>query len=150
MRKLRIDDFSFVRKLASKYSNFTIPPIYVLWLLTKIKGDICLVAEEEGKGPVAYLLAVPIEDPLNSIFVWQLSSGIRSRGEPIIALLTKLHEITRKNRTRSILFSAIPDSAHFRVLRRHLGKVTRVAPRKTKLLPGIIAPGETEYRIDLR
>src|SRR6185437_8623680 len=43
VRSLEVRDFSFVRELSSSQPNFTIPPPYVLWLLTRISPELCLV-----------------------------------------------------------------------------------------------------------
>lgn len=144
-------DFSFVRELAAKQPNFTIPPTYVLWLLMKIKGDICLVAEEKKSGPVAYLLAVPIEEQENSLYVWQLASAaIGDNDNAVLPILWKLHEITEQTKVRSMFFSAFPKSAEFRRIKRYIRTVWAAKPQATRVLADIVAPGETEYRIDLR
>ncbi len=151
MRRLRVDDFDFVRELAAKQSNFTIPPPYVLWLLTRVRGDICLVAEEEGAGPVAYLLAVPVEKPQNAFYVWQLAARPNARSHvSVLPLLKKLFEITESQEISSMFFSAIPNSAAFRRIRRYARTVWSATPKVTSTLSGIVAPGEVEYRIDLR
>jgi len=59
VRLLEIGDFQFVRNLASKQPNFTVPSTYLLWLLLRIDGAICLVSEHSTKGPLAYLVALP-------------------------------------------------------------------------------------------
>jgi hypothetical protein len=88
VRPLEIVDFSFVQDLASKQENFTVPPTYVLWLMLRIKGAISLVAEHSTRGPLAYLLAVPVEGPEDSMFVWQLAvSKGTVRGKAVLALL---------------------------------------------------------------
>lgn len=66
VRSLEVRDFSFVRELSSSQPNFTIPPPYVLWLLTRISPELCLVAEHADKGPLGYLLALPINNPPKS------------------------------------------------------------------------------------
>ncbi len=152
VRRLEVADFSFVRDLAAKQPNFTIPPPYVLWLLLKIKGDVCLVAEHDMDGPVAYLLAVPIDTPADSLYVWQLAASQQSRrhDKPVFDLLLELHRTCRRLRIRSVIFSATPGSAAFRTIRRYLWKILSIRPEVTSVLPGIVAPNETEYRVEVK
>src|SRR4051812_39896152 len=94
VRQLEIGDFAFVRDLASRQPNFTVPPPYVLWLLLQIKGAISLIAEDSIEGPLAYLLAVPVENSTNSLYVWQLA-GLQQRQKKsaALALLKELHHM---------------------------------------------------------
>ena len=95
IRRLEVSDFAFVRGLASEQPNFTIPPPYVLWLLLKIRRNVCLIAEDDRVGPVAYLLAVPVQ-PSNSLYVWQLAASEKGkRGGAVLQLLRELQRITR-------------------------------------------------------
>lgn len=150
VRRLEVADFSFVRDLAAKQSNFTIPPPYVLWLLLKIKGDICLVAEHDTYGPVAYLLAVPVESPPASVYIWQLASSDRGkRYKAAYELMVELRKLTRALGTRSVIFSALPGSAAYRAVRRYARELASSNAELTTVLPTIVAPGEHEFRVDL-
>lgn len=150
VRQLHTRDFPFIRDLAAQRPNFTIPAPYVLWLLMHIKGDICLVAEEKRKGQIAYLLAVPVEGRRRSIYVWQLASAVsQTRENAVLPMLRKLRDITEEAKVECIFFSALPRSAEFRRIRAYIRTVWSTKPKATKALQHAIAPGETEYRIDL-
>src|ERR1700722_19266339 len=76
VRPLKVSDFGFVRRLASRKANFTVPPPYVLWLLKQTNPRSCMVAEHVKFGPVAYLLSVPVGKPRSSVlYIWQLAAS---------------------------------------------------------------------------
>jgi hypothetical protein len=150
VRPIEIGDFDFVRDLASKQPNFTVPPVYVLWLIARIKGAACLIAERAERGPVAYLLAVPIEGPEKSLFVWQLAAASGAgREKTTLALLTALRDFASGKHVRTIAFSLTPRSAAFRLISRYTNELAATTPRLTSALPPIVAMGESEYSIDL-
>ncbi len=99
VRRLEFGDFAFVRSLAAEQPNFTIPPPYVLWLLLKIRKNVCLVAEDQRVGPLAYLLAIPDEPP-GSLYVWQLAAS--ANGKRLGATPHLLLELRRINRDMRI------------------------------------------------
>ncbi len=150
VRPMSLEDYGFIRDTAAQERNFTIPPLYVLWLLSKIKGDICLVAEDVVGGRLAYLLAVPVSEPPNSLFVWQLAvRDHASSSDAIRSLLLKLHQISTSIGISSIFFSSIPGSAAHRAISKHIKDIVSKEPVQTSLLEEMIAPGEVEFRIDL-
>ena len=151
VRKLEVADFSFVRDLAALQPNFTIPPPYVLWLLLKIKGDVCLLAESESGVPLAYLLAVPVDEPANSLYVWQLATSSQGQNaDAVFGLLLEMYEVTKKLGIATVIFSAQPGSPSLRAVQKYLFKILRKKPVRTVVLPAIVAPDESEYKIDLR
>ena len=150
VRPLEIGDFTFVRELASKQQSFTVPPAYVLWLIMRIKGAVCLIAEHVDYGQLGYLLAVPLEGPKKSLFVWQLAALERGLGEgATLALLTALRDFACGEHVRSIAFSLRPRSATYRLIARYTDKLVANIPRLTSALPLAIALDESEYQIDL-
>jgi hypothetical protein len=150
VRPLEIGDFDFVRELASKQRNFTIPPVYVLWLMLRIKGAISLVAEHNSDGLVGYLIAVPIEGPANSLFVWQLAvSKGSTHTKATTALLTELRELTEERSIRNIFFSTVPGSAVFRTLRSYTKKVFSSVPDVLNSLPQAVSAKESEFLLNL-
>jgi hypothetical protein len=150
VRPLEIGDFNFVRKLASKQRNFTIPPVYVLWLIVRIKGAACFVAEDSDRGRAGYLLAVPIESPEESLFVWQLAAAPGGEQEKAtLALLVALREFASDRHIRAIAFSMEPRSAAYRLISRYTNKLAASSPRLTSVLPPIVAEDESEYRVAL-
>jgi hypothetical protein len=149
VRSLEIGDFNFVRELASKQRNFTVPPVYVLWLIIRIKGSACFIAERSDQGQVAYVLAVPVDGPEESLFVWQLAALAGVRQESTLALLGALRDFASARNVRTIAFSMEPHSAEYRLISRYTNKLAAKTPRLTSPLPPIVAAGESEYIIDL-
>jgi len=150
VRSLEIGDFDFVRDLASRQPNFTVPPPYVLWLLLRIKGSVCLIAEMVDEGQLAYLLALPVEGPTESLFVWQLAAKetkLEDRG--VLALLTELRNLVRARHVRTVLFSAPPNSAKQRLIAHYTNMLVAVTPRLISILPASVTSNEGEYRVDL-
>jgi hypothetical protein len=150
VRPLEIADFDFVRGLAATQPNFTVPATYVLWLLLRIKGAVCLVAEKTDMGPCGYLLAVPIVSAEESLFVGQLAaldSGPEDQGT--LLLLSALRDIARKGAVRTIGFSVRPDSAAHRLISKYSDRLVAKEPQFTAPVPPNVASNESEYRIDL-
>jgi hypothetical protein len=141
VRPLEIADFDFVRGLAATQPNFTVPATYFLWLLLRIKGAVCLVAEKTDMGPCGYLLAVPIVSAEESLFVGQLAaldSGPEDQGT--LLLLSAV---------RTIGFSVRPDSAAHRLISKYSDRLVAKEPQFTAPVPPNVASNESEYRIDL-
>lgn len=147
---MEVGDFSFVRELAAKQPNFTVPPPYVLWLLLKIKDAVCLVAEHGTEGLLAYLLALPLEGPAKALYVWQLAAtDTGQRRNAASVLLTDFRDIAQRLRVRTIAFSSIPDSPAFRVIRRYAVKIFSATPEAISMIPPLVCPNEKEYQFDL-
>jgi len=147
VRGVEIGDFAFIQDLASEQSNFTVPPSYVIWLLLKIKGSICLIAEDSKHGPSAYLLAVPVESPENTMFVWQLASVKGSLGEnATLAVLNEFRGLLKTSAIVNITFSTLPNSPAFRAIRRYARKVFSSVPECT----GTVAVDSKESEFLLR
>jgi hypothetical protein len=151
VRPLEIGDFGFLRDLASKQPNFTVPSVYILWLLLRIKGAICLVGEESSQGPLAYLIAVPVEAPKESLFVWQLAveGDYGASEEATLAILSKLKNLAHARGIQSIAFSMEPHSAAFRLISRYAHSLVHRRPLLISPLPSGVALNESEYQIDL-
>jgi len=151
VRPLEVGDFQFVQDLASKQSNFTVPSAYLLWLLLRIDGAICLVAEHSTKGPLAYLLALPVKDPKRSMFVWQFAASDGPKRETVsLALLTDFREVVAGLGMESIVFSSVPNSAAYRAVRRYAWKVFSSVPKAMSSLPQVVNPNEREFLLSLR
>jgi hypothetical protein len=149
VRQMTEADFAFVRELASKQPNFTIPPPYVLWLLQKVDAQLCMLAEDLNSDAAGYLLAVPMKKPAKSIFIWQLASA---RPETVIteAIMDRLRELAIARGIKSISFSARPNSAAFRRIRRLVGQYSATGPSFLSALAPGIAPGEEEFNVALK
>jgi hypothetical protein len=148
---MRISDFESIRKIAAEQQNFTIPPLYVLWLLQRIKGDICLVAETGGGALQAYLLAVPVDNSASSILVWQLASTAPlAQSTAVNTLIDFFDGLCKAAHVELLFFTAVPDSSTFRTLRRHIAATWKTEPLRTTDLHELVAPGEVEFVVKLR
>jgi len=145
---MKVADFPFVRKIAAEHPSFTIPPLYVLWLLLKVRKSVCLITELNGVGPVGYLIAVPVE-PAGSLFVWQLAvTNPVPKDTAVLSLLEELRNAARRMRVRRISFSTLPKSAAYRSVRRY-ARVFGVGLTESEALPSLVAPNEREYWVEL-
>lgn len=150
VRPLDLRDFTFVRELAARQANFTIPAPYVLWWLLKVKGSVCLIAEKPDERQLGYLLALPTHDPANGMFVWQLATSGKREDSPVIRdLLCALRDSLTSKDVDYISFTALDQSATFRAIRRDALSVFDAVPTLVSGLPELVAPGESEYRIVL-
>ncbi len=151
VRQMEVGDFEFVRELAAKQPGFTVPPPYVLWLILRVKDAICLVAENSSDGLMAYLLAVPVQDPLKTLHVWQLASAEASNsGNAPLALVRKLRSIARRLGIRRVTFSSVPNSPSFRAARRLTSKVFSATVKQGSVLPTSVGDKECQYQFELR
>lgn len=150
VRPLEVRDFSFVRELAASQPNFTIPPPYVLWLLTRISPELCLVAERPDKGPLGYLLAVPISNPPKSLYIWQLAAAkVSDPEEAMMKLIASLRDVVKVERVKKLIFSAQPKTATFRILKRYSRRGFSTDPQDIGCLPEIVAPDEHEFCVTI-
>jgi len=82
VRPLKVSDFTFIRRIASKRVGFTVPPLYVLWLLSRTNLRNCMVVEHVKFGPVAYLLSILVcKRRKKLLYIWQLAGsrqGVRT------------------------------------------------------------------------
>lgn len=152
VRPLRVSDFGFIRRLASKRANFTVPPLYVLWLLKQTNSRSCLVADHVKFGPVAYLLSLLVSTTRGKVlYVWQLAaSKSGQRIGAIDVVLLGLRAFVRRTHIRSLVFTAIPDSPEFRAIRRYAYTLSAGRPRSHQELPSMVSPNEHEFTITVR
>jgi hypothetical protein len=148
---LEIPDFRFIRRLASKQDNFTIPPIYVLWLLKQTNSRSCMVAEHVKLGPVAYLLSLPVNNRRGTVlYIWQLAASKRGlQAGAIDELLLALRALMRRMRIQRVLFTSVPGSLEFRVIRRHAYSLFGVGLRSKQILPASVSRKEREFFVKL-
>jgi ribosomal protein S18 acetylase RimI-like enzyme len=152
IRPMEVDDFRFIRNLASKQFQFTRPPHYVLWLLTRTNSRSCIVAEDTKHGLVAYLLSLPVNTSREkTLYVWQLAASPRGRHSGAIhLLLLALRKLVRRMRIRSLVFTAVPDSPEYRAIRRYAKTLSGAAPRAKQSLPSRVSQNEHEFVIRVR
>jgi len=150
VRSIRLDDFAFIRDLSAAQANFTIPPPYVLWLLLRISPDLCLIAEHPEKGPLAYLLAMPVSNPPESVYVWQLAGSSTENSEDAITeLVQSLRAIVKRRRFKKLIFSAQQNTPTFRVLSRYVRREVAADPECVGPLPELVAPNEQEFWVEI-
>jgi hypothetical protein len=152
VRPMQVSDFQFIRRLASTQFQFTCPPRYVLWLLTRTNSRNSIVADDTKYGPVAYLLSLPVNTSRESaLYVWQLAASSRGRRSGAIhLLLLALRKFVRRSRIRVLIFSAVPDSPEFRAIRR-LARTTFGAVRDSRrVLPSGVSRNEHEFIIRVK
>src|SRR3954466_3417642 len=88
VRPMERSDFSFIRKLASTIPNYTVPPLYILWMFSTFQKRLCAVAHCVGHGDVGYLLGMRGEVRSGAMFVWQFActfEGQRLRAPELLA-----------------------------------------------------------------
>jgi hypothetical protein len=147
VRPLTISDFRFIRGLASKQVNFTVPPPYVLWLLKQTNPGSCFVAEHVKMGPVAYLLSVLVGTRRgNVLYIWQLAASRKGmRTGAIDVTLLALRRLVSRARVRKVFFTARPDASEFRAIRRYVNSLFGTDPRARRVLPAAVSRREFEY-----
>jgi hypothetical protein len=149
VRPLTVSDFEFIRRLASRQAGFTVPPPYVLWLLTRTNSRSCMIVEHVRFGPVAYLLSILVCEPREKmLYVWQLAASKRGMriGAIDVALLA-LRAFVRRVGARRVLFTVDPKSPKFRAIRRYAYSLSAREVSPGKFLPGSISRHEREYVI---
>jgi hypothetical protein len=149
---MEVPDFQFIRHLASKQFQFTRPPRYVLWLLTRTNSRSCIVAEDSKYGPVAYLLSLPVNTSREkALYVWQLAASPRGRRNGAIhLLLLSLQKFVRKMKIRFLVFSAVPDSPEFRAIRRQAHTIFGTVRNSRHVLPSGVSRNEHEFVIRVK
>jgi hypothetical protein len=149
VRPLEVSDFRFIRRLASRQANFTVPPLYVLWLLKQTNSRSCMVAEHARLGPIAYLLSLIVSIPRGKIlYVWQLAASKRGlQTGATDALLLALRALMNRMRVQRVFFTSVPDSPHFRAIRRYAYALFGAAPRSQQILPASVSRNECEFVI---
>jgi hypothetical protein len=149
VRSLDVSDFRFIRRLASKQANFTVPPLYILWLLKQTNSRSCIVAEHLSLGRVAYLLSLIVSTPKGKVlYVWQVAAS--KRGQQAGAtnvLLLALRAFMHRRRVQRVFFTSVPDSPHFRAIRRYAYALFGAAPRSQQTLPASVSRNEREFVI---
>jgi hypothetical protein len=146
VRPLRIADFGFIRRLASRQKHFTVPPPYVLWLLRQTNSRTCMIVEHAKLGPVAYLLSILVCDRVKTLYVWQLAASKRGvRIGAVDVALIELRALVREIGIRKVLFTIDPASPSFRAIRRYAYSLFGSRLTIGKYFPSSISRNEREY-----
>jgi hypothetical protein len=151
VRPLRVNDFRFVRRLASQRRNFTVPPLYVLWLLKRTNARSCFVARHVKLGPVAYLLSILVpERHGKTLYIWQLATAKRGvQAGATEAVLVTLRRFVRRARVSRMFFTVDPKSPEFRTIRRHVYSLFGKKVGICQFLPDSVSRRECEYVVKL-
>jgi hypothetical protein len=146
VRPLKVTDFGFIRRLASRQNHFTVPPLYVLWLLKRTNPRCCLVVEHATSGPVTYLLSMMVYGREKSLYVWQLAASKRGvdMGAVDVALIA-LRAFVRKAGVRKVFFTIHPSSPEFRAIRRYAYSLFGSRLVIGEAFPRSISRDEREY-----
>jgi hypothetical protein len=148
-RPLKVTDFAFIRRVASRQGDFTVPPLYVLWLLKRTNRGSCIVVEHPNFGPIAYLLSIQT-DRDRVLYVWQLAASKRGVQTGAIQIaLVALRRFVRRVGVQKLLFTMNPNSPEFRAVRRFVYSLFGARVGRGRLLPGCISRHEREYAVRL-
>lgn len=108
VRQVTNSDFSFIRELASEESTFTVPSDYILWMLSKIHPEVCLVAASPDKKPIGYLLGL-IDDTKQTLFIWQIAvTHCGGEKDVAVRLLSHVKEVMVARKLTKISFTMQP------------------------------------------
>jgi hypothetical protein len=148
VRSIRVSDFAFIRQVAAHVRGYTVPPTYVLWMLSKQHPEVCLIAESAPGHPLCYLLAMSTGRAPNTLFVWQFAStleGTRLRAARNIA--NRIRRIVERQGTQRICFTAVPDSGTTRAIAALAQQVLGRTLHAGAPLPKSVSPREREFYI---
>jgi len=150
VRSLVPDDFEFVRSLAATIPGYTVCPPYLLWMLSRLHGHYCAVAVAPDNSRLGYLLAMPVSDPSDAVFVWQLAATYRGRRlKAQDQLASYLKEAIRVRGIGRILFTSVPNSPAEHSVKSIAKRIFSATPQITQRLPESVSRKEREYSLSL-
>lgn len=149
VRQMETGDFEFVRTLAARQPTFTVPSPYVLWLVSRIKNSVCLVAEDASLGHCAYMIALPIEAPNQTLHVWQLAGLGEKNSDAVVALLVEFRKTAKRLGVHTISFSTIPGSSALRRIQTYTKRVFATTALRTSALPQEVSQSEDFYQFEM-
>lgn len=108
-----------------------------------------MVAEHAKHGPVAYLLSLIVSAPRGKIlYVWQMAASKRGlEAGATNVLLLALRALMHRVRVQRVFFTSVPDSPHFRAIRRYAYTLFGAAPRSKQILPVSVSRNERQFVI---
>lgn len=148
VRPMRLSDFEFVRDLSAKIDGYTVPPLYVLWMLREFHAELCLIAESSRKERLGYMLAMATGLNSRRLFIWQFASTFQ--GQRILAATSfakQVQKLVKKYGIKELVFTAEPNSGATRSIRRLSKQIFERTPRPGSRLPRAISQREQEYYI---
>jgi len=148
VRPMRFSDFEFIRDLTVKIDGYTVPPLYVLWMLRRFHGEFCLIAEGPRKERLGYMLAMVTGIPSRRVFIWQFASTFHGqRVQTATSFARHVHKLVKKHGIDELVFTAEPRSSGTRSIKRLSRLIFGCTPRAGSRLPKSISPREQEYHI---
>ena len=152
VRPLKVSDFTFIRRIASKQGGFTVPPLYVLWLLSRTNSRNCMIVEHVKFGPVAYLLSILVcRRRKKLLYIWQLAGSKQgARTGAIDLALLGLRTFVHRANVDQLFFTMDPEPTQYRAIRRCAYALSRKGIRAKRFLPRAISRTEREFMISVR
>lgn len=152
VRPIKVSDFAFIRRVASKQTYFTVPPLFVLWLLKRTNSRNCIVAEHSTFGPVAYLLSILVSERRQKVlYIWQLAASTRGVCTGAIdETLLALRVFVRRTGVKRLFLTVDPASPEYRAIRRYAYSLSAKGIRPKQYLPRAVSRSEREYVISVR
>jgi hypothetical protein len=148
VRQIRLSDFQFIRGLSSTIAGYTVPPPYILWMLTRFQGELCLLAEDASREPLGYMLATSAGIGSTEIFIWQLATNFRGRRlRAGTALASHVRRLVKKHGIERITFTAVPDSVGTISIASLAKQMFGRTPKMGASLPGRISSTEREFHL---
>jgi|SRR5579862_299828 len=145
IRPITPADFDFIRNLAAKFPNFTVPSEFLLWFFSQYHPDYCRILEQEEEGPKAYLLAMPTTAPENGIAIWQVAASPPIQPFSLEYFAAYLREVIDRTGASSLSFSASEEAGTLRLIRSLANRFSDC--RVSRIGPVPVAQGECEFRI---
>ena len=149
VRPIKVSDFAFIRRVASKQTYFTVPPLFVLWLLKRTNSRNCIVAEHSTFGPVAYLLSILVSERRQKVlYIWQLAASTRGVCTGAIdETLLALRGFVRRTGVNRLFLTVDPASPEYRAIRRYAYSLFGSRLTNGPVLPKSISLTEREYMV---
>jgi hypothetical protein len=148
VRAIRLSDFQFIRGLSATIQGYTVPPPYILWMLTRFQGELCLIAEDASQEPLGYMLAMSDGIASSEIFIWQWATNYRGqRVRAGNALASHVRKLVKKHGIERITFTAVPDSAGTKAIASLAKQTFAHPPRIGARLPRSISATEHEFHL---
>jgi hypothetical protein len=146
VRPIRRSDFTFIRELSKRIEGYTVPPPYVLWMLRRFQGELCLIVEGPTHKPLGYMLATSGGIRSSEMFIWQLAATFEGRRLRVsVKLASHVRKLVKKHSIQRITFTAVPDSGATRSIASLANQVFGRTLTAGSRLPKSVAASEREF-----
>lgn len=148
VRAIRLSDFQFIRELSATIYGYTVPPPYILWMLKRFHGTLCLIAEDESKNRLGYMLGMNVGIASNEIFIWQWATNYRGqRLRAANALAGHIRKLVKKYSIERITFTALPNSPSTKAVASLAKQMFGHTPKVGARIPRLISATEREFHL---